>query len=174
MSMVRQQLMDLVALRDALPAFDGRIAAMVLADIAAANSIPPRRRRIAVPAALRDAGTIDQDQFRAANEIEAVFSFISRAAAGRTASYDPERHGPTEAVPVVVRDAYSARYRPWRAQQGIIPVYGTATVADIVIQVVVDNMGLRQIADRYWMDQRSAKRIVGDGLRAYCVIAGWS
>lgn len=170
---VREQMRAIVRLGEAAKGFDGTVAAQTLYEIAAACGARPRQRREAVIFGMYITGGIGKAELQAANEIEQVFQAITSACAGRTANYAPERGVATADLPKTLSEAYLLRYTPWRDLVGSQGVKWAATVGDLVLMAVVDNVGLRQISDRYWMDQRSVGRIIRDGLAEYVRIAGW-
>lgn len=153
--------------------FDGAVAARTLYEIAAANGSRPRERRTSVIIGMFGSGWLNKAQLQAAGEIEAVFAAITSACGGRTACYAPERGQSAVELPATLKTAYTERYRPWRDRMGAVGVAASATVADIVLQVVIDNHGCQQIADRYRMSLRRARAVVRDGLAEYVRIAGW-
>lgn len=171
--MSRAQFRAIGRLSDAVSAFDGSLAAQALYEIAAMWGAQGRQRRISVIVELLRCGSIDREQFRAASEIESVYAAITAACGGRTACYAPERGDPMADASPVLSEAYLKRYMPWRDVVGKRPVIGSATVGDLVILAVVDNLGMYQLADRYRIGRPRALGIVQSGLAEYVRIAGW-
>lgn len=68
-----------------------------------------------------------------------------------------------------------ARYRRWAEQPAVVRSVGRerTSVHGVVVSAAVDGLGLRQIADRYGMDQRTVEAALRDGLDLYAVLAGW-
>ena len=71
--------------------------------------------------------------------------------------------------------AWRARYRPWAHEMSLEVVAATARVSrlQLVLDVVVDNNGVREIEGWYRMRHGLAFVYLRGALHRYCEIAGW-
>jgi hypothetical protein len=133
-----------------------------------------RNRRISVTDELFNRDKLTLDQLRAAREIHDILSSISRGLSTRTSSFEPRiRGGYTEGWQPGLSRAYQERYIPWRDEAGKTRLRSKASVADLVLDVVLSNFGLTQAGKMWGMDPRRVLSIMRTSLYRYGEIAGW-
>lgn len=135
-----------------------------------------RRKRGDVVAVLWQEDKLTLHQVQAAEEILRVFSFITGGCGGRvTGSYAARQDlgRIAEALPPALHAAYAERYAPWRDWAGRTALAGARTMGDLVLLVVVDNLGLRQVARRMGMRNADTLPKLRLGLHQYAHMAGW-
>lgn len=111
--------------------------------------------------------------FEAAQEIDRVYHAICGALICRGASSEPG--GRAAATPIAERFAWAhaKRYKPWALVLSARRNSGGPPALEVVIDVVVDGRGLRQIeTDRRWK-HGYAKYLVRRALLEYAEMAGW-
>jgi hypothetical protein len=141
---------------------------------AAATEPTIRRLRRDVVGLMLAYHTITEDQHRAAGEIMQVYTAITRSLFAKVASYGDAPGGgtPTADWPPSLRRAYVERYSVWRDEMGRVPA-GQSNAGDLVLLVVMDNLGVRQAAGRLHMDQRTVLRVLRESLHRYAEIGEW-
>jgi hypothetical protein len=156
---------------------EGQRLARDLAEMELRQNATPetlRHRRISVVDEMFNRDKLTVDQLRASHEIHEVLSAISRGTSIRTSSLEPTIRGgyKGEWKPGLSR-AYQERYIPWRDEAGKIALREKATVADLVLDIVVSNLGLTQASKIWGMCPRRTLSILRNSLFRYCEIAGW-
>ncbi len=133
---------------------------------------------------LYEKGRLCREQLQAAEEIRRVWQAFSRglgpsaidpsAFAGGGRSSVPVRQ-PVERLLPVEEATWRRRYRPWAAEMAAQPSGGHIRVMRlrIVVDLVVDNAGLRQVDGWYRMRNGASLTHLDCGLRRYAEIAGW-
>ncbi len=168
MDLNRKSLRQIVALEASLPQIDLSPLPDVLRGIADAAGARPRRLRRDVITDLVLDGVLPPVHRAAAREIETIFAAITAGANGRTACYEPERAAAAAPdLPPSLRDGYLMRYTPWRAWAGSQGIAGSATLADLTLHVIIDNLGMRQVEQRYRLRNGSAARLLALSLDRY-------
>lgn len=136
----------------------------------------PRQRRVCVFIELFERGKMTQPQVNAAHEIARVFQAITSGLGVRVQDYQPrirsKRHA-NEDWQASLSNAYTERYDPWRRWAGNIQIKYGVSIADIVITMVVHNVGIYQMADVYRMDRRTVLTVIRNGLHEYAKLSGW-
>jgi hypothetical protein len=124
---------------------------------------------------LLEQGAIDSDQHRAGVEINRIWIQITSALHIRGADYERVGGGggTTGFLPNIFTCGYQERYLPWARETGGVVVTGGHTLLDVVIKMVVDNYGQRQIATMIGSDQRRVLRLLREALFRYGELAGW-
>ena len=143
----------------------------------AANATPEtlRRKQESVVDSMWAKGKLTADQRRAANEIAEIYERFATAGAARVQEYEQRIRGGelgTDWKAGLV-SAYQSRYQPWRDEAGKTRVGNGKVVFDLVIAVARDNLGFRQAATMFGMDQRTVLNRVRESLFRYAEIAGW-
>jgi len=152
---------------------------------AAVDHTPGRRKRSDQVAALLGRGRITRRQYEAALEIRQAYAAIQRSLfprrlpdiqvdVSRRERLPMERWHPREAR--IIR----RRYGPWKRAM-LTPVeirladrrLRVGNALEIVMDLVWDNYGPRQVDDRHELRRGSATRVVGEGLQRYVTLAGW-
>lgn len=110
---------------------------------------------------------------QAALEIAAVYVATTAGLWAKTARYGERMPGGTAAEWSDAMVAANRRYRAWLDMALQERRAGTARVRDVVLDAAVDGLGIRQIADRRGMDQRTVEKVLRESLEAYAVMAGW-
>lgn len=132
---------------------------------------------------LREEGRLSEEQARAAAEIRRVWEAFGRGLFPRTRDLDRPRqpHGgmfvdPVESLTDTEERIWRLRYRPWAREMSVEIVAGIVRVSrlQIVLDVVVDNFGVRQVEGWYRLRHGHALEHVRSTLERYCEIAGWS
>lgn len=65
------------------------------------------------------------------------------------------------------------RFAPWREWASVFPVKPEHSLKDLTLRVVVDGLGIRQVADDLHMHNVRALKLLRRALHRYCAIAGW-
>jgi hypothetical protein len=132
---------------------------------------------------LFEKGRLCQEQLRAAEEIRRIWQAFSRglgptaidlssfAGGGRSV----QARQPVEWLLPAEEAIWRRRYRPWAAEMAAQPSGGhiRAMRLRIVVDLVVENAGLRQVDGWYRMRNGTAFAHLDSGLRRYAEIAGW-
>jgi hypothetical protein len=147
-------------------------------DPAAANATAEtlRRKKGDVVAVLWSEDRLTLHQVSAAEEVLRVFSLITGGLGGRvTGSYAAreDKGWVSEVLPPALHAAYVERYCPWRDWAGRMMVAGAHTVGDLVLLVVVDNLGPRQVERRLGLRHGAGLALLRKGLHQYAAMAGW-
>jgi hypothetical protein len=131
--------------------------------------------RRSVPDKLFAGGKITSEQFKAALEILGIFEAITSGLNARTSSFDARvdrSHSVNDWRPGLSR-AYTERYIPWREEAGLVMLRDRACLADLTLDVVVNNLGLSQSAQLWGMSRDRVLRELRKSLHRYAEIAGW-
>jgi len=124
----------------------------------------------------RDGKGIDPACARAAGEIEMIYSAVTAGLAMRVSRYGERLDRGSAGADWSARMVEArGRYRRWiddPAQHERVGARDGAVV-DVVLDAVVEGMGLRQVAERRRMDQRTVERVLTRSLEHYCLLAGW-
>ncbi len=156
-----------------------------------ATDIPPtpetcRKLRRDVVAGLAAAGRLSPEQHRAAEEIRTVWEAVGRGmfpTASRLKSFGRRNRGarpPRDFIDRMGSSEYLAwrgRYVPWSRGESVELLAGAVgtTRLQLTIDVVVDNLGLRQAESRYGIRKHGAAfDHLSAALRRYAERAGWS
>ena len=152
------------------------------------KAIPPtpetvRKLRRDLVLHLFEKGRLCEEQVRAAEEIRRIWQAFSRGlgpTAIDTAAFagggrSVQTRQPVEWLLPAEETIWRRRYRPWAAEMAATPSSGHIRVMRlrIVVDLVVDNAGLRQVDGWYRMRNGAASSHLESGLRRYAEIAGW-
>lgn len=93
----------------------------------------------------------------------------------------PNRAHPLDRLGERHEYAFRHRYTPWVKSMMAEPVefqdvsgrYAYRHGLAIVTEVVLDNVGTREIEDRHGVRHGHARKVVRGGLERYCIVAGW-
>lgn len=126
---------------------------------------------------LRDAGRITFAQHRAAEEIGDLVQWIEAGKQIMARSQFSERLAASSGtIPLqhLLAEAERLRFDPWRRWARDFPVKKPdRTIEHLVRAFVVQDLGIRQLANAFCMDQRRAERLLVRALGHYAAIAGW-
>jgi len=134
-----------------------------------------RHRKAAVIDELFNRDKLGMEQFRAAREMAQIVAQIARGLHARTSSFNQRvdmSQRSDDWQPGLSR-AYQERYIPWRDEAGRTALRDKATLADLTLDLVVSNLGVRQTAALWGMDQRTVLEHLRVSLWRYAEIAGW-
>lgn len=133
-----------------------------------------RKLRRDVIQCLHDAGKLGDEQLRAAQEILSVYHAVTAGLWPKAQTYTRQSRGADVADwPASLRRAWAERYKPWVAEAERMMVKPGLTLSALVIDMVVDNMGPKQIERHRRMDNRRVVRLIQAGLHRYAEMAGW-
>jgi hypothetical protein len=130
----------------------------------------------------REEGRVTCEQARAATEIRRIWEAFGRGLFPRTGEFDRTRRpfggafvDPVRYMTETEERAWRLRYRPWAHEASLEIVAGVARVSrlQLVLDVVVDNYGVRQVEGWYRLAHGHALEHVRAALQRYCEIAGW-
>lgn len=125
-----------------------------------------RRRGPSTIDRLASRGKIGLIELRAADEIERVFSYQSRALFSRSGHYGPrEDRGYSDGDPAWFRSSFVDRYKPWANEGG--------QFVSVCINILVHGCSARELDRRHGWKKHTARDHLLHGLRRYCLIAGW-
>jgi hypothetical protein len=132
---------------------------------------------------LRDDGRLTPEEFEAALEIRRIWEALGRSLFPSTGGLDRLRQ-PQQATsfdPILRMTAgeeriWRLRYRPWASEMSVEIVAGMVRVSrlQIVLDLVIDNYGFRQVEGWYRLRHGHALGHMRAALHRYCEIAGWS
>jgi hypothetical protein len=131
---------------------------------------------------LRQEGRLSEEQARAALEIRRVWEAFGRGLFPRTRDLDRPRRphrgifdDPVERLTDSEERAWRLRYRPWAREMSVEIVAGVVRVSrlQLVLDIVVDNFGIRQVEGWYRLRHGQAYDYVRSALARYGEIAGW-
>jgi hypothetical protein len=132
---------------------------------------------------LRQEGRLSEEQARAAAEVRRVWEAFGRGLFPRARELDQPRkpHGgmfvdPVERLTDGEERIWRLRYRPWAREMSVEIVANVVRVSrlQLVLDVVVDNFGVRQVEGWYRLRHGHALEHVRSALERYCEIAGWT
>jgi hypothetical protein len=132
-----------------------------------------RHRRACVMDELFNRGNLTPEQYRAGQEICALWVKITSGLWATVQKYErqPAGVGHTDWQAGLIR-AYHERYVPWREEAGKIPVK-QYTLADLTFKIVVDNYGCQQVASAWHMHRDRVKQLTRVSLQRYAEIGQW-
>ena len=154
----------------------------------AAEPVPPTAETVAklrrdVIQRLFGEGRLRPEHARASQEIRRVWEAFGRglfpAAHRQDRIPQPHRRAmfidPIERLTPAEEIAWRTHYRPWAREMSVQVVAGTVRVSrlQLVLDVVVDNYGIRQVEGWYRMRHGMAFEHIRAALHRYCEIAGW-
>lgn len=128
-------------------------------------------------------GRITPDHFLACEEIRQVweswcrglFPSARRLDGMYQSSKNKKYRDPIDRMQRNEFDAWSRHYLPWSQEMRVAVLASCAiTRHQLVMDIVVDNFGPRQIEDYYGMRHGTAVPFLRGALDRYCVIAGWT
>lgn len=150
------------------------------------RAVPPtpqtvRKLRRDLILQLHESGRLRSEHLRAAEEIRRIWQAFSRGLGPSAVNpASPGSRGPSGRQPLEwLSDReeiiWRNRYRPWANETSAIPSGGLvgATRLRIVVDLAVDNGGLRQVDGWYRMRNGASFEHLRDGLHRYAVIGGW-
>ncbi len=150
--------------------------------------VPPTRETVAklrqdVVVRLRGEGRLRSEHLQAAREIRRMWEAFGRGmfptaqdpGAYHQAHQRAEYNDPIARLSLAEEAAWRARYRPWADEMSHEIVAATARVTrlQLVLDVVVDNNGVREVEGWYRMRHGLAFEYLRGSLHRYCEIAGW-
>lgn len=110
---------------------------------------------------------------QAATEIAAVYIATTAGLWPRTTQFGERIRGASAAEWSAHLLAANKRYCRWLEMPLQARRAGSGEVRDVVLDAAVDGLGVRQIAERRAMDQRTVEKVLRESLEAYAVMAGW-
>lgn len=128
-------------------------------------------------------GRLRAEHVRAAEEIRRIWQAFSRGLG--PSAVNPEAfagggrslrlRSPVDWLSDHEEIVWRKRYRPWAAETGAMPSGGVIRISrlQIVVDLVVDNAGLRQVDAWYRMRNGSAFEHLRSALHRYAELAGW-
>lgn len=131
--------------------------------------------------ALVRSGRLDHEHLLAAEQIREVYSVLVSNLAAKTSSPDQVRMSlknmgpwrqPFELMPERLVRLYHDHYKPWAAEIGRRK-YGTKTLLELTIDVVVEAYSLHDIERSQKLRNGSASKPLRDSLQRYAELAGW-
>jgi len=133
-----------------------------------------RKRQVDVVQLWQDRGKLGQEQVQAAQEIQRVWETVTRGLWARTQTYERQARSADGADwPAGLRRAYVERYRPWDEEACRMAATPRASVKELVLAVVVDNLGPAGLQHRYRTNHQRAAVLVQESLYRYAQLAGW-
>ncbi len=119
-------------------------------------------------------GRLGDEQLRAAGEIQRVWHAITAGLWPRSQPLVRAARGAdVNDWPASLRRAYTERYVPWRTEAGLTMASPRLPVLALVLDVVVDNLGPKQMERRHAIHRDRAVRLVQAALHRYAEMAGW-
>lgn len=160
------------------------MAEAIMHDEAAAEATPETRTKLRpdVVAKLHQAGSLRTEHVLAADEIRDMWHafgrgmFPSRAMDGTEGCSGGGKtpRGPLERMTSAEYRTWRTVYRPWAEEMGGGVTPGSRlTVLGLVVELVVDNYGPRQLEDLYSLRHGTVTKVVADALFRYAEIAGF-
>jgi hypothetical protein len=132
-----------------------------------------RQRKKVVVQELFNRGNLTAEQYRAGMEIAAVWKNLTSDLFARVQRYERQPSGRSHHDwKASTTAAYLERYVPWRDEAGKVAVK-QHTLADLVFLVVVDNIGVQQIASSWHIHRDKVKQLTRVSLQRYAEIGGW-
>ena len=142
-----------------------------------------RKLRHDIVARLARDGRLGKEQVRAALEIRRVWEAFGRGLfpAARPAAPLAERRrramftDPIDRLSPAEELAWRLRYRPWAREMAVTVAAGAVrtTRLQLILDVVIDNHGLRQVEGWYRMRHGAAVEHIRAALHRYAELAGW-
>ena len=132
---------------------------------------------------LHNEGRLQAEHFRAANEIRRVWEAVGRGIFPGAHKWDhagqPHQKGmfrdPIDRMTEAEEIMWRRRYRPWAREMSLEIAAGVVRVSrlQVVLDIVVDNYGLRQVEAWYRMRHGVAYEHVLASLNRYAELSGW-
>ena len=132
---------------------------------------------------LAQEGRLGREQVRAALEVRRVWEAFGRGLFPATSAFSPvagrQRRAafadPVERLTREEEAAWRLRYRPWAREMAVTVAAGAirTTRLQLILDIVVDNHGLREVEGWYRMRHGSAIEHIRAALHRYAEIAGW-
>ena len=130
---------------------------------------------------LETKGKLRSEHVRAAKEIRRIWEAFGRGLFPGISDVPRQKHCRSVAVDVLDRlndieeIIWRTRYRPWAKETSVDIVAGAVRVSrlQLVLDIVVDNYGLRQVEGWYRLRHGLALGHLRDSLNRYAVLAGW-
>ena len=142
-----------------------------------------RKLRRDIVVRLAQEGRLGGEQVRAALEIRRVWEAFGRGLFPATRVLAPiadrKRHAmfadPIDRLTEEEENAWRLRYRPWAREMAVTVAAGAirTTRLQLILDVVVDNHGLREVEGWYRMRHGGAVEHIRAALHRYAEIAGW-
>ena len=136
-----------------------------------------------IVARLSQEGRLGREQVRAALEIRRVWEAFGRGLFPATNTMAPavgrRKHAmfvdPIDRLSREEEAAWRLRYRPWAREMAVTVAAGAirTTRLQLILDIVVDNHGLREVEGWYRMRHGGAIEHIGAALHRYAEIAGW-
>jgi hypothetical protein len=142
-----------------------------------------KKRRDDVALAFYKRGRLTSEQLLACEEIRMVWEAWGRGLFPSARRLDPDApatnrrafRDPVQRMRSHEEAAWRQRYRPWAEEMRVSVLAPTGvTRLQLILDVVVDNQGVRNLERRYGMRNGSAFTHILDSLARYCEIAGWT
>ena len=152
------------------------------------QTVAPTRQTVAklrhdVVDRLHKEGRLRSEHLQAAREIRKLWEAFGRGmfptaqdpAATHQAHRKAEYIDPIGRLSLAEEIAWRTRYRPWADEMSHEVVAATARISrlQLVIDIVVDNNGVREVEGWYRMRHGLALDYLRGALHRYCEIAGW-
>lgn len=128
-------------------------------------------------------GRLRDVHLRASREIRLVWEAMGRGMFPMAAPLEATRQthlrgafrDPIERMTDIEEIVWRTRYRPWAGEHAVLVAAGTASVSrlQLVLDIVVDNQGLRQVEQAYRMRHGLAFEHLRTALQRYAELAGW-
>lgn len=141
-----------------------------------------KKLRFDVIARLQHTGQLRSEHILAAQEIRTVWEALTRGIFHGLSDTPHQPHmragasDPLDRLSEAEEIMWRTRYRPWTHEMATA-VFGGAHVTrlQLVLDIVVDNYGLREVEEMYKMQRgTSATRHLKAALHRYAEIAGWN
>lgn len=128
-------------------------------------------------ALLAEQGRLGQCEWRAAQEMRHVAEYAEGARVPLVRSQLRERlpsGGDGTGELLATEELVRMAYLPWRRYARRYPVAADASLEELTRRLVLDGMGLRQVANAIRIDQRRALRLLRRSLSHYAGLRGWA
>ena len=142
-----------------------------------------RKLRRDIVARLARGARLGEEQLRAALEIRRVWEAFGRGLFPATRPVAPvaDRRrramftDPIDRLTPAEERAWRLRYRPWAREMAVTVAAGAVrtTRLQLILDVVIDNHGLRQVEGWYRMRHGAAVEHIRAALHRYAELAGW-
>ena len=142
-----------------------------------------RKLRRDIVTRLAREGRLSREQVRAAFEIRRVWEAFGRGLFPASRGFAPlaerKRHAmfshPVDRLTPEEETAWRLRYRPWAREMAVTVAAGAirTTRLQLILDIVIDNHGLREVEGWYRMRHGGAVAHIGAALHRYAEIAGW-
>ena len=132
---------------------------------------------------LHEKGRLQTPHLEAAEEIRRLWQAFSRSLGPAAVNYSNLALSSRRKTPYIPANwlnereeiAWRNRYRPWARETAVIKCGGVlpANRLQIVLEIVVENSGLRQVEGEYRMRHGAAFEHLRAGLHRYAELSGW-